>query len=119
MENQETEVNVKKESVPERMNEVGYCPNTMALLQSHELISENITNIKIDFERVYFAVLDTHLPHVPEDQLLKIKSDLFCAFTRGVVTATDTRSNFRQGFRLPKKTMEEINLITPKKKLII
>lgn len=111
----------ENEQVKFKLIDVPYTQSTMDRLKEHELIAVNIPTLKADFHSVYKDVLDQELA-IPEEHCSKIKSDLFAAFCRGAVTATDTTSAFRKNFNLPKSVVEEMNkpqIILPDKPQII
>ena len=105
----------QKEPVKTKLIDAPYSPELMAKIREHELIDANVGALKEDFHRVYKEVLDQELP-LPAEHCGKIKTDLFAAFARGAVVATDTTSAFRKNFNLPKSVIEEMkkpDLILP------
>lgn len=98
----------ENEQVKTVLKDAPYNPETNKKLREHELIDVNFGALIDDFERVYAEVLKQELP-LPAEHAGKIKSDLFAAFCRGAVVATDTTSAFRKNFNLPNSVIEAMN----------
>lgn len=106
------------------MNEVGFDEGTIKTINQKPLLRDNLKNIEKDFNSIYDAVLNTDITDIPPDALIKLKSDLFCAFCHGAQMATRIDSNFRKGFVTPKEfggkttiITNDTDLILPSKKL--
>ena len=100
-----------------KMSEVEIKTDVKERLKKHPLIEVNYKSLIMDFNIIYKDVLDQdHPEEMPKHHLEEIKSNLFSAFCYGAVSATDTSSNFRRNFNLPKDVMEKISkkkIITP------
>lgn len=110
-----------------KLSEVSYVGEKLERLQGNELIEVNLQAIIRDFEKKYSDVFEQEMPEeIPESHLKNLKSDLLTAFAYGMEQATDTKSEFRKHFKLPKKVMENLNnivlpnegIVTPEKKII-
>jgi hypothetical protein len=114
--------------VETKLFDAPYVKETMDKLCEHELIKVNFGGLRQDFHRIYEGILEQVVP-LPPDHAGKIKSDLFAAFCRGAVVATDIQSAFRKNFNLPESVIEEIakpkiilpdsDIKAPEKKIIV
>lgn len=98
-------------TVPKSLREVNYVPEKLEDLKRNFVLRDNLVSIIADFEKCYTDILDQK--HLLNDmQLSHLKSDWFCAWCYGVVSAVDADSTFKRRFKMPEE-------LKPKESLII
>lgn len=94
-----------------KVREVDYLDETLQKVMSNPMVYENFNNIKSDFEGCYDGFLSQELPNLTEPQIAQLKTDIFIAYIMGTINASDIRTAFRMGFKIPECTVEKKPLI--------
>ncbi len=103
-----------------KLCEVSFHKETIEGIKTAPLIRDNIDSMEEDFCVIYRNVLSAEQPEeASEDDMIRIKTDLFVAFCYGVQNGCKVDSAFRRRYKLPKEFNPYENGENEKSKLII